>query len=141
MALETLTIRVLLTMRVEMARRTTSILTSPITVMGIVMVGCQRRDRMQQNRLGQPGQLNQLNRQKTHPSTSSGGGGCKGTSLLGLCVANVGLFAQGVGEVLAAAEVLIAALIGAFQSSGLLWLIGQAFQYVASDAILLMRNG
>ncbi len=78
---------------------------------------------------------------KTHPSTSSGGGGCKGTSLLGLCVANVGLFAQGVGEVLAAAEVLIAALIGAFQSSGLLWLIGQAFQYVASDAILLMRNG
>jgi hypothetical protein len=69
------------------------------------------------------------------------GSDCNGTSIFGLCVKNTGRFWQGVGEVFLAAGLLIGALIGAFQASGILWLIGQAVQWIASGIIAVMKNG
>ncbi len=75
------------------------------------------------------------------PKPKRSGSACNGTSIFGLCVKNTGRFWQGVGEVLVAAGLLVAALIGAFQASGILWLIGQAVQFIAFGIINVMKNG
>ncbi len=68
-------------------------------------------------------------------------GGCGYTSVLGLCVKDVGKFAQGSAEVLGSIAVLIGAVVGLFQSGGLLWALAQAFQMFASGVLAVIKNG
>ncbi len=77
----------------------------------------------------------------TSKKTPQKAGGCGGTSILGLCVKDVGKFAQGSAEVLGSIAVLVGAVIGLFQSGGLLWALAQAFQMFASGILAVIKNG